>query len=188
MCGVMTGAKPNQVARFIRLSRFPVSWFDFRESRQCGALMLATVLESMSMVKAATRRVSIKNAIEARRAKEYLVRRFGTESEFLTRGNMTEHAFINALDLYDFSDVDEDTLAIELGNFHKLCDKNLDDHQWAMLKNELRTQRVNDKTLWIQVKLTGEAYWHLQKFIDNETIKTGEKMMISDAILKLITN
>ena len=100
---------------------------------------------------------------------------------------MTEQALIKSLDLYDFSDTDKDSLEVDLQNFHRLCTRNLDDEQWAALKNELRLQRAKDSTILIQVELTGEAHGRLQKFIDKEAIRTGEKLTLSDAILKSVS-
>lgn len=127
-------------------------------------------------------RIPINNITDAKRAKDYLVRKCSNaEEEFLTRGALTEQGFIKALDRIDFSD--KDSLDIDLRNFHTLCSNNLDDDQWAALKNALRVKRAKAKNGLVRADLTLEAHARLQDYIEQRARETGNRMTISEAIL-----
>lgn len=131
-------------------------------------------------------RIPIKNAGDAILAKDYLVRKCSSSGEqFLTRGRLTQQAFIRALEKMDFSD--QDSMEVDLLFFNKLCIENLNDVQWSALKNALRVKRAKAKNGLVRADLTPEAHARLQDYIERKARENGNRLTLSEAILTGIT-
>lgn len=130
-------------------------------------------------------RSPIKSAADAKFAKQYLVRKCrGGDDSYLTRGGLTEQGFIKALNRFDFSD--SASVDIDLRNLHTLCLNNLDDKQWAALKNALRVKRAKTKNGLVRADLTPEAHSRINDYIEWIARDSGMRMTISEVILKEI--